>query len=84
MSTPKGFVVVGDAVVEAAGLPGTVVVAAAVGEVATDVPLVGGVVTVVEVGPVVATVDGMSVACPVVEQATISSRDQPFSRIGTP
>ena len=84
MSTPKGFVVVGGAVVDADGVLGTVDVEATVGAVATDPLLVRGVVAVVADEPFDATVDGMSVACPVVEQATISSRDQPFNRIGIP
>jgi len=54
-----------------------VVVEAVVVEVA--VVVVTGVVSVV-----VANVDGTSVACPVDEQATISSRDPTATRIGIP
>jgi len=68
--------------VDAVVVPGTVVVEADVGEAAADV-LVGDVSVVVgEEG--VANVDGTSVACPVVEQATISSRDPTLNRIGIP
>ena len=59
-----------------------VVVEADVDEAAADV-VVSGTVTVVVDEPGV-DVDETSAACPVVEQATISSRDPTFSRIGTP
>ena len=68
-------------VVDATVVVGTIVVgvvAANVEEAATDV-LVNDVVTVV-----VANVDGTSVACPVVEQAIISSRNPTLNRIGIP
>jgi hypothetical protein len=54
-----------------------------VGEVAIDV-LVGDVVRVVVGEVVVANGDETSVACPVVEQATISSRVPTLNRIGIP
>lgn len=73
---------VGGEVVDAVVLGGAVVVEADVDEVAAAV-LVGGIVTVV-VGEPGVDVDGTSAAGPVVEQATISSRDPTFSRIGTP
>lgn len=60
-----------------------VVVDAVVGEVAIDV-LVGEVVSVVVGEVVVADADEKSVACPLVEQATISSRVPTLNRIGIP
>ncbi len=72
---------VGGGVVDAVVVVGTVVVEADVDEAAAEV-LVSGVVTVVVDEP--GDGDGTSVACPVVEQATISSRGPTFSRIGTP
>lgn len=88
MSTAKGCVVVGGEVVEALVVLGTVVVGtdvveADVCEAASDVVVIG-VVTVVFDEPGVASVDETSVACPVAEQATISSRDPTFNRIGSP
>ena len=82
MSTPKGCVVVGGAVVKTVVVLGTVVVEADVDEAASDV-LVGD-VTVVVGEVVVANGDETAVACPVVEQATISSRDPTLNRIGIP
>ncbi len=58
-----------------------VVVKADVVELAIDV-VVGDVVVGGVVDVVVANVDGTSVACPVVEQATISSRDPSLPRFG--
>jgi hypothetical protein len=77
-------VVVDGAVVDVTVVAGTrvVVVGADVVEVAVVV-LVGDVSVVVgEV--VVANGDETAVACPVVEQATISSRDPTINRIGIP
>lgn len=73
------------AVVDATVVVGTMVVAveADVVAVAIDV-LVKGVLSVVVDEVVVANVDETSVACPVVEQATISSRDPTLNRIGIP
>ena len=83
MSTPKGCVVVEGAMVDAVVVLGTVVVEADVDETAAEV-VVRGVVIVVADDAVVVDIDGASVACPVVEQATISNRDPTLSRIGIP
>jgi hypothetical protein len=78
-------VVVDGGVVDVAVVVGTrvVVVEPDVVEGAIEV-LVEGVVSVVVGEVVVAKGDETSVACPAVEQATISSRDPIFSRIVTP
>lgn len=85
-STATVVVVDPDVVVDATVVVGAmvvVVVEADVVELLIDV-VVGTVVDVV-VAPVDETPgDGTSVACPVVEQATVSSRDPSPIRIGTP
>jgi hypothetical protein len=76
-------VVVDGSVVDVTVVVGTRVVVVEADVVAVVVVLVGD-VSVVVGDVVVANVDETAVACPVVEQATISSRDPTLSRIGIP
>ena len=81
MST-AGVVIAGTVVAATVVVVALVVVEADVVEVVVDVEV--DPVRVVADGVIVANVDATSVACPVVEQATISSRDPTPNRIGIP
>ena len=81
MST-AGVVIAGTVVAATVVVVALVVVEADVVEVAVDVDV--DTVRVVADDVVVANVDATSVACPVVEQATISSRDPTPNRIRIP
>ena len=73
-------VAVKGAVVDAPVVVGKMVV----GVMDAEVEVATGVLVEDVVSGVVADVDGTSVACPVVEQATISSRAPTLNRIGIP